>query len=167
MKHPEDLLADHVSGSLAPADRAVLDAHLATCARCSDEVALALAARSALRVLPEAPAPEGLAPRAPETPATTGPPSWYRWVGAAAAAAVIALVLVSLPHLRSTSTGPAHAESSSGAAAGVAPHTADVPAPLRLTVQQTNYDQAAVQAALEHTWSSGQVEGQVNRLKET
>ena len=26
-------------------------------------------------------------------------------------------------------------------------------------------DQAAVQATLEHTWSSGQVEGQVNRLK--
>jgi len=26
-------------------------------------------------------------------------------------------------------------------------------------------DQAAVQAALDHAWSSGQVEGQVNRLK--
>ncbi len=144
MTHPEDLLADHVSGSLAPADRAVVDAHLATCAACSAEVSLALAARSALRTLPEVAPPDDIAARALETPTNAGPPSWYRWVGAAAAAAVVALVLVSLPHLWSTPGGSGQAESSPGISGGFAPHIVDSAIPVQLTVQQTNYDQTSL-----------------------
>lgn len=144
MTHPEDLLADHVSGSLAPADRAAVDAHLATCTRCSAEVSLALAARSALRTLPEVTPPDDVAARALETPTNAGPPSWYRWVAAAAAAAVVAFVLVGLPHLRSAPGGSGQAESSPGASGGSAPQIAGATIPLQLTVQQTNYDRATL-----------------------
>ena len=144
MTHPEDLLADHVSGSLAPEDRAVLNAHLATCARCSAEVSLALAARSALRTLPDVAPPDDIAARALKTPINTGPPSRYRWAGAAAAAAVVALVLVGFPSLRSTPGGSRVAESSPGISGGVAPHITDSAIPLQLTVQRTNYDQTSL-----------------------
>ena len=46
----------------------------------------------------------------------------------------------------------------------VAAETCDV-AEIRAFAAGIRRDQAAVQAALEHAWSSGQVEGQVNRLK--
>lgn len=58
--HPEHLLADLVSGSLAQEDRGVLDAHLAGCARCRGELDLARAGASAARALVAADVPLGL-----------------------------------------------------------------------------------------------------------
>ena len=62
MTHPEELLAEYVDGSLAPDERAVVDAHLGGCERCRDEVALATGARSALTGLPQVDLPEGFRP---------------------------------------------------------------------------------------------------------
>jgi anti-sigma factor RsiW len=49
MSHPLELLVSFEDGTLQPAERAVLDAHLAGCARCAAEVEAATAARAALR----------------------------------------------------------------------------------------------------------------------
>jgi anti-sigma factor RsiW len=48
MTHPEELLAGYVDGTLSSDERAVVDAHLASCETCRDEVALA---REAVRAL--------------------------------------------------------------------------------------------------------------------
>jgi len=109
MTHPEELLAGFVDGTLSSQERTVVDAHLATCARCSGEVALATHARSALGSLAEVPAPMGIAAaalreaageRAPRRSARA--PRWYRFAGvaAAAAAALIVAILV-LPRIGS------------------------------------------------------------------
>lgn len=57
--HPEELLAEYVDGILATDDRARVEAHLASCSVCSEEVALAGEARTALTALPEVPVPFG------------------------------------------------------------------------------------------------------------
>jgi hypothetical protein len=57
--HPEELLAEYVEGSLGADDRARVEAHLASCAICSEEVAVAGQARTALTALPEVPVPFG------------------------------------------------------------------------------------------------------------
>jgi hypothetical protein len=57
--HPEQLLAEYVDGSLAADDRATVEAHLASCSVCADEVAVAEQARTALTELPEVPVPFG------------------------------------------------------------------------------------------------------------
>ena len=49
--HPEDLLAPYVDGSLGTDERAVVEAHLAGCDRCRDEVDLARPARAVLASL--------------------------------------------------------------------------------------------------------------------
>jgi hypothetical protein len=103
MTHPEDLFADYVDGALSDEERAVVDAHLATCAACREDVELARAAVAALSTLEEEPVPFGV----------TGPvlaeagrrferrrsALWSRvqWAaGAAAAAALVVLVAVNL-----------------------------------------------------------------------
>src|SRR5205807_10052002 len=45
MNHPEELLAAYVEGALGDQERAEVDAHLATCGTCRDEVELAARAR--------------------------------------------------------------------------------------------------------------------------
>lgn len=98
MTHPQDLFADYVDGTLAPGERAVVDAHLSTCAACREEVELARSAVVALASLEERPVPFGV----------TGPvlaeagrrferrrvAVWERVRWAAGAAAAAALVLV-------------------------------------------------------------------------
>ena len=59
MTHPEELLAGYVDGTLSAKERDAVESHVAECARCSREIALATSARSALRSLPEVPAPPG------------------------------------------------------------------------------------------------------------
>ena len=63
MEHPDELLAEYVDGSLAADDRARVDAHLASCSVCTEEVAMAAEARTALTALPEVPAPFGIEQR--------------------------------------------------------------------------------------------------------
>jgi anti-sigma factor RsiW len=67
--HPEALLAGFVDGSAGPDEAATVEAHLATCPSCADEVRLARAAREALRTLPEAPSPWAERPEGPVTAA--------------------------------------------------------------------------------------------------
>jgi hypothetical protein len=119
MTHPHDLLAEHVDGTLGDEGRAVVDAHLATCAACRDELTLARRARSALGALPQPTAPDEVGSRAvaeaaqigaaeavpagtvgsPAEPSPSGAaavpdhPRWYRWAGAAAGAAAVLLVV--------------------------------------------------------------------------
>lgn len=105
MTHPEELLASYVDATASTEERAVVDAHVASCARCRGEILAATAARAALKRLPVLDAPAGLAPdlevRVPaRTPGGGGVPAWYRWAGGAAVAAVIVLLLAMvLPHL--------------------------------------------------------------------
>ena len=98
MSHPEDLLADYVDGTLAERERAVVDAHLHGCARCSAEIRQAEAARAALSELEDVPVPFGV----------TGPVLaeagrrferrrgvvWERFQWAAGLAAAAALIVV-------------------------------------------------------------------------
>jgi hypothetical protein len=114
MSHPGPLLTDFVDGTLGAAERADVEAHLATCPTCRDEVALARAARSALRALPVATPPPGLAEGAiaeasrPTQAADprSKPSTTRRWLAAAAVAAAIGLIAVAAPKL-----GPSPAQS--------------------------------------------------------
>lgn len=57
MEHPDELLAGYVDGSASSEERRAVEAHLADCTQCRDEVALASTARAALMTLPEVEAP--------------------------------------------------------------------------------------------------------------
>jgi putative zinc finger protein len=57
--HPEELLAEYVEGSLGADDRDRVEAHLPSCSVCTEEVAVAGRARSALTALAEVPVPFG------------------------------------------------------------------------------------------------------------
>jgi len=104
MTHPEELLAGYVDGTLSPRERAGVEEHLASCARCSSEVEMATMATRALAALAAPPAPEGLGDAAIKasrgSPARhAAAPRWHRAASLAAAAAVIGLVVISLPRL--------------------------------------------------------------------
>jgi hypothetical protein len=58
--HPEQLLADYVEGALADEQRALVEAHLAGCATCREEVELARGAVAALAALEEEAVPFGV-----------------------------------------------------------------------------------------------------------
>ena len=103
MTHPEELLAGYVDGTLEPPERAVVDAHLAGCERCRDEVELAGGARMALAGLEDVPVPYGLtdrvvaeAGRTFERRSERKKVVWERlqWAGGLAAAAALVLVVV-------------------------------------------------------------------------
>ncbi|MFM7719494.1 MAG: zf-HC2 domain-containing protein, partial [Actinomycetota bacterium] len=100
--HPEGLLADAVSGRLAPEERAALDAHLSLCAPCRDELAAARSARLALEGLraEEVAVPAGVVEpvlreaRNALAERVSRPARWA--MGLAAAAVVAALAVVAL-----------------------------------------------------------------------
>jgi hypothetical protein len=113
MTHPEELLAEYVDGTLADDQRAGVDAHLATCARCREEVEAAGLAVSALAALPEEPVPLGVTgpvlteAEAAGRPAPRRRPARerFRWAGGLAAAASLLLVAaVLLPLLATRAT---------------------------------------------------------------
>jgi Putative zinc-finger len=89
-EHPEILLAEYADGTLTPDAAAEVEAHLAGCATCREELALAREARAALGILPDVPAPEGLTFAARRRAARPGAPRLTRLVGAAAAAVLVA-----------------------------------------------------------------------------
>ncbi|HYU56959.1 MAG TPA: zf-HC2 domain-containing protein, partial [Actinomycetota bacterium] len=89
--HPDELLAGYVDGDLAGDEREAVETHLAGCATCREEVALARRAVAALEALEPAPSPLGLG-----TPAILGARTTPRrgvlrprWAAALAAAAVV------------------------------------------------------------------------------
>ena len=98
MTHPDDLLAELEGGAIAEGDRATLERHLASCARCREQVAMARAARRALASVPDAQAPADIGALAIEEARNrpAGRSSWYRWGGVAIgiAAALVLLALV-------------------------------------------------------------------------
>jgi len=124
MNHPGPLLTDLVDGTLSSADRVDVEAHLATCGSCRQEVALARAARRALGSMPPVVPPAGLVEAAiagasaHPSPTRIGEAgsrrSARRWIGVAAAAAVIGLVAVAAPKL-GTSPSPTVAEGAGAA----------------------------------------------------
>jgi hypothetical protein len=59
-RHPEELLAEYADGALPDGERAEVEAHLATCARCREEVGLAGRAAAELRAIPDEPVPVGV-----------------------------------------------------------------------------------------------------------
>lgn len=127
MSHPEDLLAEYVDGTLAENERAVLDAHLAGCARCREEVEAAARAVSALASLEEEPVPLGVTGPVLAEARRSGPsaapgrrPLWerYQWAGGlAAAAALLLLVAVLVPQLTGRSADDSAGSGTTGATA--------------------------------------------------
>jgi hypothetical protein len=91
-EHPEELLAAYVERSLGADERARVEAHLASCETCREEVALASSARETLTSLPQLEAPRGIpfAVRRRAGRAAGAPSRAWRLVGTAAAAAVLA-----------------------------------------------------------------------------
>jgi len=144
MTHPDDLLVALEDGTIASGDRADLERHLATCARCREELTLATAARAALASVPDAEAPPGIGDPAIRRAAQsrTGTPRWQRWGGVAAgiAAAVVLLALV-VPRIGSKAERPAAA--GAAAEASAASPTVEHPA-TSIETQDANYDAQTV-----------------------
>jgi hypothetical protein len=107
MTHPEEQLSGYVDGTLGTDERAEVDAHLATCATCREEIELSSRAMTMLRELPEVPVPFGTTRRvmaeAGKERASRAHRSWGRgtqWAaGLAAAAVLVAVVAVALPRV--------------------------------------------------------------------
>ncbi|TMK29887.1 MAG: hypothetical protein E6G61_08425 [Actinobacteria bacterium] len=125
MTHPEEHLSGYVDGTLATDERAEVDAHLATCATCREEIELATRAVTMLRELPEVPVPFGttrsVIAEAGKARTSRARRSWggrTQWAaGLAAAAVLVAVVAVALPRVgREAGT-----ESAGGAGAAASP----------------------------------------------
>jgi Putative zinc-finger len=143
MTHPDDLLVALEDGEIAPGDRAVLERHLASCARCREELALARAARAALATVPEdeAPADVGAAAVSQAGAVRSGSP-WYRWGAAAVGvAAAILLAVIVLPDIGS---GGAQPTSERAAGASVAASPTVVRPASGIESQDTNYDATSI-----------------------
>jgi hypothetical protein len=157
MTHPEELLSGYVDGTLPNEERAVVDAHLATCATCREEVELAHEALTALEALEEQPVPFGV----------TGPVMaeagrrferrgavWQRvqWgAGLAAAAALVLVVALNLPgDSRDRAGAPADgptAEADAGAPG--AAFAADDTLPKLERQRTVNYDDSGIRLLAE------------------
>jgi hypothetical protein len=148
MTHPGPLLTDYVDDTLGPDPRAEVEAHLAACASCRDEVRLARAAKGATGVLSVPQVPAGLADaaiaearrvaaeRAPELAGISSSarrrPDAPRWLAVVAAAAVIALVALVGPKL-----GQAPRTAAEPASAGA--NGATYPTATAVEIQHANY----------------------------
>jgi hypothetical protein len=136
--HPEELLASLVDGTLSPAERAEVEAHLAACSTCREELALARRAASALALLEEADVPVGLT-SAIVRGARGGPGRFARtyWaIGAtAAAAAVVVLAWVAFH-----GGGPGGGSLAAQGGGSEASDAATVP----VAVSTVNYDAAKI-----------------------
>lgn len=144
MTHPLEQLAPYVDGSLTGPEHLEVERHLASCAQCRSEVAVASEARAALRSMPEVEVPTDLGVPALEAMGTgeshhPGPPRWVRAMPFVAAAAVVALlVFITLPRLGGGTA-------SDSAADGALPTAPDARA-LRLEVVSTDFDADSLQA---------------------
>ena len=144
MTHPLEQLAPYVDGSLTGPERLEVERHLASCAQCRSEVAVASEARAALRSMPEVEVPTDLGVPALEAMGTgeahhPGPPRWVRAMPFVAAAAVVALLAITLPRLGG---GTAADDSAADQALPAAPDARD----LRLEVVSTDFDADSLQA---------------------
>lgn len=146
MTHPVELLAEYVDGALMPSDQALVDAHLAGCRSCRNEIEAADAARRALSTL-DAPSsvPSGVgAPALAEMSRTRSgatTPRWIRVLPIAAAAVLVGLLAVVIPRIGSDASGDATS----------APETvaADQRGELRLVAGNRDLDPSSLEAAAE------------------
>jgi len=153
MTHPEELLSGYVDGTLPNEERAVVDAHLAGCAICREEVELAGEALMALEALEERPAPFGV----------TGPVMaeagrrferrgavWQRvqWgAGLAAAAALVLVVALNLSGGSPETLRAANPNAEAGAEGPAASMAAEDARPPKLERQRAvSYDDAGVRS---------------------
>jgi hypothetical protein len=154
MTHPEELLAGYVDGALADDERAVVDAHLDSCAACRDEVELARSAVAALASLPDVPVPFGV----------TGPVLaeagrrferrravvWQRvqWAaGLAAAAALVLVVAINLGGADDGRDGTVAVEDDAGGGEATGGASAEMAAAIQLESQVgVNYDDEGVRS---------------------
>lgn len=157
MTHPEELLSGYVDGTLPHEERAVVDAHLATCATCREEVDLAHEALTALEALEEQSVPFGV----------TGPVMaeagrrferrgavWQRvqWgAGLAAAAALVLVVALNLSAGDSGNRAKAPGDQSVEAATGApgAALAADETPPRLENQRGVNYDDGGIRSLAE------------------
>jgi hypothetical protein len=145
MMHPLEQLAPYVDGTLGRRERATVDEHLRSCARCRSEVEASARARTALRALPEAPVPDLASGFTPdrvtalrEAPGRRPATPWPRVVPALAAAAVVALVALVAPRIGGG--GEAERAADVGGAAATASEDA-----IRLEIAGVDYDPASLQ----------------------
>jgi len=147
MTHPDDLLAAYEDGGALPdGERAALERHLATCARCREEVALAQGARRALAGVPDVEAPATIGQTAiARAGGRSRAPTWYRWVGVAAgvAAAIVALALL-LPNVGSNGAAERAEPAAAAAEATATGPPTTVSAATGIEHQGTNYDAMSV-----------------------
>jgi len=96
--HIGAMLTDHVSDDLAPDQRAVVDDHVATCAHCRAELALARDLATGLAALPTAACPDHVSRNimalVDADAATAHRPHRATWWGAAVLAAAVLLAVV-------------------------------------------------------------------------
>jgi Putative zinc-finger len=153
MTHPEELLSGHVDGTLTNEERAVVDAHLATCATCREEVELAGEALMALEALEEQPVPFGVTGpvmaeagrRFERRGAVWGRIQWG--AGLAAAAALVLVVALNLSNDSPQTLRAADPNAEAGAEGPAASLAADDTRPPQLERQrEVSYDDAGVQS---------------------
>jgi anti-sigma factor RsiW len=161
-RHPEELLAGYVDGSLSERERAVVESHLSTCARCREESGLAMRTVATLKGLDDAPVPVGVmspvtAELAQRMSRTAPRPLSQRvlWAaGGAIAAAFVGLMAIwVLPGIGAggnaagTAAAPEAAKASrTTAVGGGAVSTAEGPVARPVTIEHrsTNFDDAAL-----------------------
>lgn len=155
MSHPTELLAAYVDGSLSAEERDRVEAHLATCRTCREEVGLARAVLPALAALDEEPVPMGVT--RPVVDKVGGARSWsaeprtHRRSGrrtkvsvalggaAAASIAIVLAITLSGGTIGQMTAGPAGGD---GTASGAAREAA--PGNVRLEKQDRNYDETSL-----------------------
>jgi hypothetical protein len=112
MTHPDELLAGYVDGSLTAPERSRIEDHMADCARCREEVALATEARTALSGLEDVAAPAGLSTAVRRELRRRSGRGWRIVSATAVAAAVIGGGILVVGTLRSD--GPADTREQAG-----------------------------------------------------
>jgi len=175
MTHPEELLSGYVDGTLPNEERAVVDAHLATCATCSEEVELAGEALVALEALEEQPVPFGV----------TGPVMaeagrrferrgavWQRVQWGAGLAAAAALVLVVALNLSGGNSGdlanaPRDGSSEAGGEAPQAALAADETLPRLENQRGVSYSDSGIRLLAEDTAERSAVESSPTPAQDT
>ncbi|HYX79464.1 MAG TPA: zf-HC2 domain-containing protein, partial [Actinomycetota bacterium] len=158
MSHPTELLAAYVDGSLSEEERDRVEAHLATCRTCRQEVELARAVVPALAALEEEPVPVGVTRPVLEKAGERTDRSWSaewrvpsrssRWtkvsvaLGGVAAASIAIVLAITLSGGSGGlfTAGPA----GGGAGSASAPSNEAAPAHVRLEKQDRNYDETSL-----------------------
>jgi anti-sigma factor RsiW len=163
MNHPYELLADLADGTLDEGDLAGVQAHLDACASCRDDVAHATAGREAARSLPQVSTPKDLHQRIVTSAGGRGhgTPGWYRWAGVAAAAAVVVAIAIALPNVGGGDRGAGGREDAAASVSAGAQEAGTFSAEdIAMSVENTNYDEEALQQLASASRSAALSSGQ-------